>query len=87
MKEESAALGNHNKVKSMATQLLAKFEENAPAESKGLKRQVWRDSHYVWVVLTMGEGVVLLAWMGKETRDGVNCFKQENCCLRFSFPG
>uniref|UniRef100_A0A8C7J874 F-actin monooxygenase n=1 Tax=Oncorhynchus kisutch TaxID=8019 RepID=A0A8C7J874_ONCKI len=39
MKEESAALGNHNKVKSMATQLLAKFEENAPAESKGLKRQ------------------------------------------------
>nr|XP_023827737.1 F-actin-monooxygenase MICAL3 isoform X6 [Salvelinus alpinus] len=39
MKEESAAVGNHNKVKSMATQLLAKFEENAPAESKGLKRQ------------------------------------------------
>uniref|UniRef100_A0A4W5QLH2 F-actin monooxygenase n=1 Tax=Hucho hucho TaxID=62062 RepID=A0A4W5QLH2_9TELE len=30
MKEESAAVGNHNKVKSMATQLLAKFEENAP---------------------------------------------------------
>nr|XP_046204076.1 LOW QUALITY PROTEIN: protein-methionine sulfoxide oxidase mical3a-like [Oncorhynchus gorbuscha] len=42
MKEETAAVGNHNKVKSMATQLLAKFEENAPAESKGLKRQ--RDS-------------------------------------------
>ncbi|XP_055789932.1 protein-methionine sulfoxide oxidase mical3a-like isoform X15 [Salvelinus fontinalis] len=39
MKEETAAVGNHNKVKSMATQLLAKFEENAPAESKGLKRQ------------------------------------------------
>ncbi|XP_034144148.1 protein-methionine sulfoxide oxidase mical3a isoform X9 [Esox lucius] len=37
MKEDST--GNHNKVKSMATQLLAKFEENAPAESKGLKRQ------------------------------------------------
>ncbi|XP_069048270.1 protein-methionine sulfoxide oxidase mical3a isoform X5 [Lepisosteus oculatus] len=31
--------GNHNKVKSMATQLLAKFEENAPAQSSGLKRQ------------------------------------------------
>lgn len=45
MKEETAAVGNHNKVKSMATQLLAKFEENAPAESKGLKRQVWRDSY------------------------------------------
>jgi hypothetical protein len=44
MKEETAAVGNHNKVKSMATQLLAKFEENAPAESKGLKRQVWRES-------------------------------------------
>ncbi|XP_045060952.1 protein-methionine sulfoxide oxidase mical3a-like isoform X1 [Coregonus clupeaformis] len=39
MKEETAAVGNHNKVKSMATQLLAKFEENAPAESKDLKRQ------------------------------------------------
>uniref|UniRef100_A0A4W5P6R8 F-actin monooxygenase n=1 Tax=Hucho hucho TaxID=62062 RepID=A0A4W5P6R8_9TELE len=39
MKEETAAVGNQYKVKSMATQLLAKFEENAPAESKGLKRQ------------------------------------------------
>ncbi|XP_067090653.1 protein-methionine sulfoxide oxidase mical3a isoform X2 [Osmerus mordax] len=38
-KVESAAGGNHNKVKSMATQLLAKFEENAPAQSSGLKRQ------------------------------------------------
>ncbi|XP_035257367.1 LOW QUALITY PROTEIN: protein-methionine sulfoxide oxidase mical3a [Anguilla anguilla] len=35
----AAAGGNHNKVKSMATQLLAKFEENAPAQSTGLKRQ------------------------------------------------
>ncbi|XP_058841694.1 protein-methionine sulfoxide oxidase mical3a isoform X19 [Acipenser ruthenus] len=32
-------IGNQNKVKSMATQLLAKFEENAPAQSSGLKRQ------------------------------------------------
>ncbi|XP_062318228.1 protein-methionine sulfoxide oxidase mical3a isoform X7 [Osmerus eperlanus] len=38
-KVESTAGGNHNKVKSMATQLLAKFEENAPAQSSGLKRQ------------------------------------------------
>ncbi|XP_045056364.2 F-actin-monooxygenase MICAL3 isoform X20 [Desmodus rotundus] len=33
------ALGNQNKVKYMATQLLAKFEENAPAQSSGLRRQ------------------------------------------------
>ncbi|KAJ8002904.1 hypothetical protein DPEC_G00163800 [Dallia pectoralis] len=38
-KEDSTSAGNHTKVKSMATQLLAKFEENAPADSKGLKRQ------------------------------------------------
>ncbi|KAJ8245411.1 hypothetical protein GJAV_G00270450 [Gymnothorax javanicus] len=35
----AAAGANHTKVKSMATQLLAKFEENAPAQSSGLKRQ------------------------------------------------
>ncbi|XP_043395876.1 F-actin-monooxygenase MICAL3 isoform X3 [Chelonia mydas] len=34
-----AAIGNQNKVKSMATQLLAKFEENAPVQSTGLRRQ------------------------------------------------
>ncbi|KAG2460247.1 MICA3 monooxygenase, partial [Polypterus senegalus] len=34
-----ASIGNQNKVKSMATQLLAKFEENAPTQSTGLKRQ------------------------------------------------
>lgn len=38
---DSAASGNNNKVKVMATQLLAKFEENAPAQQTGLKRQVW----------------------------------------------
>ncbi|AWP08793.1 putative protein-methionine sulfoxide oxidase MICAL3 [Scophthalmus maximus] len=38
-KMDCAALGNHNKVKVMATQLLAKFEENAPAQHSGLKRQ------------------------------------------------
>ncbi|XP_034541154.1 protein-methionine sulfoxide oxidase mical3a isoform X2 [Notolabrus celidotus] len=37
-KMDSCAAGNHNKVKVMATQLLAKFEENAPQPS-GLKRQ------------------------------------------------
>lgn len=41
-KIDSAAVGNNNKVKVMATQLLAKFEENAPAQPTGLKRQVWR---------------------------------------------
>lgn len=39
-KMDSSAVGNHNKVKVMATQLLAKFEENAPAQNTGLKRQV-----------------------------------------------
>ncbi|XP_019371106.1 PREDICTED: protein-methionine sulfoxide oxidase MICAL3 isoform X1 [Gavialis gangeticus] len=34
-----ASIGNQNKVKSMATQLLAKFEENAPVQSTGLRRQ------------------------------------------------
>ncbi|NXN60450.1 MICA3 monooxygenase, partial [Rynchops niger] len=34
-----AAIGNQNKVKSMATQLLAKFEENAPVQSSALRRQ------------------------------------------------
>ncbi|XP_013375600.1 PREDICTED: protein-methionine sulfoxide oxidase MICAL3 isoform X11 [Chinchilla lanigera] len=33
------AVGNQNKVKYMATQLLAKFEENAPAQSTGIRRQ------------------------------------------------
>ncbi|XP_027713118.1 F-actin-monooxygenase MICAL3 isoform X1 [Vombatus ursinus] len=34
------AIGNQNKVKSMATQLLAKFEENAPLQSTaGIRRQ------------------------------------------------
>ncbi|XP_035521618.1 LOW QUALITY PROTEIN: protein-methionine sulfoxide oxidase mical3a [Morone saxatilis] len=38
-KMDSSPVGNHNKVKVMATQLLAKFEENAPAQHSGLKRQ------------------------------------------------
>ncbi|XP_040318696.1 F-actin-monooxygenase MICAL3 isoform X13 [Herpailurus yagouaroundi] len=33
------ALGNQNKVKYMATQLLAKFEENAPPQSTGMRKQ------------------------------------------------
>ncbi|XP_074487880.1 protein-methionine sulfoxide oxidase mical3a isoform X7 [Sebastes fasciatus] len=37
-KMDSCTAGNHNKVKVMATQLLAKFEENAP-QPTGLKRQ------------------------------------------------
>ncbi|XP_050991415.1 protein-methionine sulfoxide oxidase mical3a isoform X16 [Labeo rohita] len=37
--DSAAAVNNNNKVKSMATQLLAKFEENAPTQSTGLKRQ------------------------------------------------
>lgn len=37
---DSSNMGNHNKVKVMATQLLAKFEENAPVPQAGLKRQV-----------------------------------------------
>lgn len=41
MDPSAAASSNNNKVKVMATQLLAKFEENAPAQT-GLKRQVGR---------------------------------------------
>ncbi|XP_042631475.1 protein-methionine sulfoxide oxidase mical3a isoform X13 [Cyprinus carpio] len=37
--DSAAAVNNNNKVKVMATQLLAKFEENAPTQSTGLKRQ------------------------------------------------
>lgn len=44
-KMDPASVGNHTKVKVMATQLLAKFEENAPAQPAGLKRQVRRGSH------------------------------------------
>ncbi|XP_059508067.1 F-actin-monooxygenase mical2 isoform X1 [Stegostoma tigrinum] len=36
--DETKSAGNQNKVKSMATQLLAKFEENAPSSS--LRRQI-----------------------------------------------
>lgn len=39
-KMDCSAAANNNKVKVMATQLLAKFEENAPAQQTGLKRQV-----------------------------------------------
>lgn len=44
-KIDSTAAANNNKVKVMATQLLAKFEENAPAQHGGLKRQVGRKTH------------------------------------------
>ncbi|KAM5250325.1 F-actin-monooxygenase MICAL3 isoform 18-T19 [Hipposideros larvatus] len=37
------ALGSQNKVKYMATQLLAKFEENAPTQSTGMRRQPTQD--------------------------------------------
>ncbi|XP_029698173.1 protein-methionine sulfoxide oxidase mical3a isoform X6 [Takifugu rubripes] len=39
LSEKKMDSSNHNKVKVMATQLLAKFEENAPAPQAGLKRQ------------------------------------------------
>lgn len=39
-KRLDTAANNQNKVKSMATQLLAKFEENAPAPNTGLRKQV-----------------------------------------------
>lgn len=53
-KMDSAAVGNNNKVKVMATQLLAKFEENAPAQGSGLKRQVF--------TLEFVGGVPFLCW-------------------------
>lgn len=56
--DSAAAANNNNKVKSMATQLLAKFEENAPTQSTGLKRQVgwscclkwlWKLFKHLWI--------------------------------------
>ncbi|XP_067246173.1 protein-methionine sulfoxide oxidase mical3a isoform X29 [Chanodichthys erythropterus] len=44
--DSAAAANNNNKVKSMATQLLAKFEENAPTQSTGLKRQSKKKSSH-----------------------------------------
>ncbi|KAE8613443.1 hypothetical protein XENTR_v10007731 [Xenopus tropicalis] len=38
-RNETASAAGQNKVKSMATQLLAKFEENAPAPNAGLRKQ------------------------------------------------
>uniref|UniRef100_A0A8C5G3C2 F-actin monooxygenase n=1 Tax=Gouania willdenowi TaxID=441366 RepID=A0A8C5G3C2_GOUWI len=52
-KMESPSVGNHNKVKVMATQLLAKFEENAPAQSTGLKRQVQKPNYLCLLSLTV----------------------------------
>lgn len=54
LSERKMDSSNHNKVKVMATQLLAKFEENAPAPQTGLKRQVgersWkRSSQYLFL--------------------------------------
>lgn len=63
---DSAAVGNHNKVKVMATQLLAKFEENAPAQPTGLKRQVWRKSCGSFCGITAGGG-------GKSFPPGERC--------------
>uniref|UniRef100_A0A8C3A3G0 F-actin monooxygenase n=1 Tax=Cyclopterus lumpus TaxID=8103 RepID=A0A8C3A3G0_CYCLU len=53
-KMDSCTVGNHNKVKVMATQLLAKFEENAP-QTTGLKRQVWRKSRRSFCGITADE--------------------------------
>ncbi|KAG7454284.1 hypothetical protein MATL_G00257980 [Megalops atlanticus] len=39
LRAEAANGANSNKVKSMATQLLAKFEESTPVQSSGLRRQ------------------------------------------------
>ncbi|XP_036376457.1 protein-methionine sulfoxide oxidase mical3a isoform X3 [Megalops cyprinoides] len=39
LRAEAATGANSNKVKSMATQLLAKFEDNTPVQSSGLRRQ------------------------------------------------
>uniref|UniRef100_A0A669EUF6 F-actin monooxygenase n=1 Tax=Oreochromis niloticus TaxID=8128 RepID=A0A669EUF6_ORENI len=55
-KMDSAAVGNNNKVKVMATQLLAKFEENAPTQPTGLKRQVWKKLVVSFCGFTAGGG-------------------------------
>ncbi|KPP76762.1 protein-methionine sulfoxide oxidase MICAL3-like [Scleropages formosus] len=42
-----AAAASHTRVKSMATQLLARFEDSAPLQAPGLKRQVQHMQKYV----------------------------------------
>ncbi|KAF7248542.1 [F-actin]-monooxygenase MICAL3 [Varanus komodoensis] len=60
-----ASIGNQNKVKSMATQLLAKFEENAPAQSTGIRRQrprqFFSDDHVPERMLTIEQRANQLA--------------------------
>lgn len=60
-------MDSSNKVKVMATQLLAKFEENAPAPQSGLKRQV-RDPSSKRSPQRVG-----LKQRGPQTHDGGGC--------------
>ncbi|XP_039220939.1 F-actin-monooxygenase MICAL3 isoform X4 [Crotalus tigris] len=69
-----AAIGNQNKVKSMATQLLAKFEENAPVPSTGLRRQPYQDralSHPAYRQREQGRHAPIPQW--KQMRKKERC--------------
>ncbi|KAG8138380.1 hypothetical protein E2320_004272 [Naja naja] len=69
-----AAIGNQNKVKSMATQLLAKFEENAPVQSTGLRRQPYQDcalSHPAYRQREQGRHAPIPQW--KQMRKKERC--------------
>ncbi|XP_032761649.1 F-actin-monooxygenase MICAL3 isoform X1 [Rattus rattus] len=60
-----AAIGNQNKVKFMATQLLAKFEENAPAQSTGVRRQPTQErgvSRPSWCLPEQGRPAHIPQW-------------------------
>ncbi|XP_070612596.1 F-actin-monooxygenase MICAL3 isoform X5 [Erythrolamprus reginae] len=68
-----AAIGNQNKVKSMATQLLAKFEENAPVQSTGLRRQPYQDralSHPAYRQREQGRHYPIPQWKQMRKKEG-----------------
>uniref|UniRef100_A0A8C2BI67 F-actin monooxygenase n=1 Tax=Cyprinus carpio TaxID=7962 RepID=A0A8C2BI67_CYPCA len=62
--DSAAAVNNNNKVKVMATQLLAKFEENAPTQSTGLNLENFHSillSFQSFMILLFCSGVCSLA--------------------------
>uniref|UniRef100_A0A8I6AHY7 F-actin monooxygenase n=1 Tax=Rattus norvegicus TaxID=10116 RepID=A0A8I6AHY7_RAT len=67
-----AAIGNQNKVKFMATQLLAKFEENAPAQSTGVRRQSTQErgvSRPSWCLPEQGRPARIPQWKQRQEKE------------------
>ncbi|EMP25383.1 Protein MICAL-3 [Chelonia mydas] len=82
-----AAIGNQNKVKSMATQLLAKFEENAPVQSTGLRRQERVHNQLSCRQREQGRLAPIPQWKQPETEPSRRFFVDQwerSLCLRTS---